>query len=323
MRTLVVALAALTSAVLAGPATAGHSALPRHDPAYDVPRTVLQAATRCPGHLRTGREAVLLVHGTGLTADESWSWNYGKLLPAAGFDVCTVQLPHRAMNDIQVSAEYVAFAIDAVAAATRHPVAVITHSQGGMEGRWAVRWWASARANVADMILLASPNHGIVAADACADSANCWPPVWQMTTHAHFIHALNSVDEAPGDIAVTNIYSRTDELVEPSSTVPLAGDHVANIAVQDVCPHVVHHAGLLHDAAVWALVLDALHHRGAGDPRHVPTDVCAKPWADGLTAADVAGGNAILYVDAATQGFGGASGVDAEPTLKPYARRFG
>ena len=288
-----------------------------------MPRAALQAALRCPARLRSGREPVLLVHGTGLTPEESWGWNYAKLLPPAGYDVCTVALPNRAMTDIQISAEYVAFAVDAMAKQARHAIAVITHSQGGMEARWAVRWWPTVRANVADLVLLASPNHGIAAADACAASGSCWPAVWQMSTSAHFIHALNSVDETPGDVAVTNLYSRTDELVEPSTTVPLSGDHVANIAVQDVCPHVVHHAGMLHDAAVFALVLDAFGHRGPADPRRVPSDVCAKPWADGLTAADVAGGNAILYADAASQGFANAPGVAREPALKPYARGFG
>lgn len=264
---------------------------------------------------------MLLVHGTGLTPEESWSWNYAKLLPAAGYDTCTVALPHRAMTDIQVSAEYVAYAIDVVAARARHKVAVITHSQGGMEARWAVRWWASARRNVDDLILLASPNHGITAADACADSGNCWPAVWQMTTTSRFMHALNSVDETPEAVSVTNLYSRTDELVEPSSTVPLTGDHVANIAVQDTCPRVVHHAGMLSDPFVYAAVIDALTHRGPANTSRIPTSVCAEPYAPGLTSADVAGGNAILYGDAATQGFAPAPGTSSEPPLKPYATR--
>src|SRR5438270_3664944 len=266
VRRFFLTLAVLASAVAAGgPAAAARSSLPRHDPAYDVPRAALQAALRCPAHLRSRREPVLLVHGTGLTPEESWSWNYAKLLPAAGYDVCTVALPNRAMTDIQVSAEYVAFAVDAIAAKARHRVTVITHSQGGMEARWAVRWWSTTRTNVDDLVLLASPNHGIAAADACAGSGNCWPAVWQMSSHAHFIHALNSVDETPGNVSVTNLYSRTDELVEPSSTVPLSGNHIANIAVQDLCPRVVHHAGMLHDAAVFALVLDALSHTGPAD----------------------------------------------------------
>ena len=192
-----------------------------------------------------------------------------------------------------------------------------------MEARWAIRWWASARRNMDDLILLASPNHGITAADACADSANCWPAVWQMATPSHFLHALNSVDEAPGSVSITNLYSRTDELVEPSSTVPLTGNRVANIAVQDVCPRPVHHAGMLHDPVVYAAVIDALTHPGAAAPARLPASLCTEPYAPGLTPADVVGGNTLLYDDAATQGFAPAPGAPAEPRLKPYAAHFG
>lgn len=326
MRRVRIVLAGLTAAVLAGATyvSASPGRLPAQDPSYDVPTMTLAAALRCPvAFAHPSHEPVLLVHGTGLTAEESWSWNYAKLLPAAGFDVCTVTLPHRAMTDIQVSAEYAAFSVETMARHSHRRVAVITHSQGGMEARWAMRWWPGVRRSVADLVLLASPNHGIAAADACARSGNCWPAVWQMASASHFLRALNSVDETPGDAAVTNLYSRTDELVEPSSTVPLAGDHVANIAVQDVCPRPVHHAGMLSDAVVWALVLDALTHSGPGSAGRVPAGVCAQPFAPGLSAADVVGGNAILYADAASMGFAPAPGVTAEPALASYARGYG
>lgn len=322
---LAVALSAVAAAAaLLGPTASAAGRLPTRDPSYDVPRRVLAAALSCPSAFaHPGREPVLLVHGTGLTPAESWAWNYQKLLPAAGFDVCTVALPHRAMTDIQRSAEYVAYAVQVISHLTHHRVAVITHSQGGMEGRWAVRWWPSVRRDVDDLILLASPNHGIVGADACADSGNCWPAVWQMATASHFLHALNSVDETPGDVSITNVYSLTDELVEPSSTVPLHGDHVSNVAVQDLCPRPVHHAGMLTDPAVWALAVDALTHAGPANPKRISPSVCLQPYAPGLTAADVVGGNAILYADAATQGFAPAPGAPAEPPLAPYARAYG
>jgi triacylglycerol lipase len=323
-RLAVVLLMVVVAAGALGSAVSAAGRLPARDPSYDVSRHLLAAALSCPSEfLHHRREPVLLVHGTGLTPAESWAWNYEKLLPAAGFDVCTVALPDRAMTDIQRSAEYVAFAVQTIKRLTHRRVAVITHSQGGMEARWAVRWWPSVRRGVDDLVLLASPNHGIVGADACADSGNCWPAVWQMATAAHFLHALNSVDETPGGVSVTNIYSLSDELVEPSSTVPLRGDHVTNVAVQDLCPRPVHHAGMLTDPAVWALVVDALRHAGPANPAHVSPAVCLQPYAPGLTAADVAGGNAILYADAATQGFAPAPGVPAEPRLAAYARAYG
>src|SRR4051794_19263939 len=261
------------------------------DPRLQTPRAILDAALRCPATFaHPAREPVLLVHGTGLNADESWAWNYAKALPAAGFDACTVTLPDKALGDIQTSTEYVVHAIRRIHARTARPVDVITHSQGGMEGRWAVRWWPRTRALVDDLVLLASPNHGISAADLCAGSGNCWPAVWQMATGSHFLSALNAGDETPGGVAYTNVFSRSDELVEPSTTVPLAG--ASNVAVQDLCPgRAVHHGGLLDDATTWALVLDALTHPGGADPARVGPSVCAGAFAPGISAADAVSGN--------------------------------
>ena len=306
---LVVAIVALLCA--AGTAQAA-------DPPLTTPPAKLAAALTCPSAFtHPARQPVLLVHGTGLDANESWSWNYAKVLPAAGFDTCAVTLPDDALGDIQVASEYVVYAIERVRALSGRRVDVITHSQGGMEGRWAVRWWARARRDVDDLVLLASPNHGIAAADLCAGSGNCWPAVWQMATASHFLAALDRGDETPGALAVTNLYSRTDELVEPSTTVPLSG--ASNVAVQDVCPRPVHHGGLLDDAPTYALVLDALTHPGGADPARIDPATCAQPFAPGISAADAIAGNAMLYSDAA-QAFSAHDGVPAEPPLKPYAR---
>jgi triacylglycerol lipase len=287
------------------------------DPHLQTPRAKLAAALTCPSAFtHPAHEPVLLVHGTGLDANESWSWNYAKILPPAGFDTCAVTLPDDALGDIQVATEYVVYAIEDIRARSGRKVDVITHSQGGMEGRWAVRWWARARGDVDDLVLLASPNHGIAAADLCAGSGNCWPAVWQMATASKFLAALNK-DETPGTISYTNLYSRTDELVEPSSTVPLDG--ATNIAVQDVCPRPIHHGGLLDDGPTYALVIDALTHAGAANAARVDPATCAQPFAPGISATDAIAGNAMLYSDAA-QAFSAHDGVPEEPALKPYAR---
>jgi triacylglycerol lipase len=249
------------------------------DPAITVPRGALKAALQCPRTFsHPDREPVLLVHGTGLNAGESWAWNYELALPPAGFDWCALTLPNRALGDIQVSSEYVAWAVERIHGLTHHRVAVITHSQGGMEGRWALRWWSQARADTADLIDLASPNHGIYGADGCTDSGNCWPAVWQMASGSHFLKALNSVSETPGRVSYTQVYSQTDELVEPSSTAPLKGGaETANIALQSICPgRVVHHGGLLSDPVAWELARDALTHPGPAKAGRVSRAACAQ-----------------------------------------------
>src|SRR3954451_7314671 len=276
-------------------------------------------ALQCPARFsHPQHEPVLLIHGTGLNAEESWSWNYAKALPAAGFDTCAVTLPDKALGDIQTATEVVVDAIARIHARSGRKVGVITHSQGGMEGRWAVRWFPRAQRTVDDLVLLASPNHGIAAADLCAASGNCWPAVWQMASASHFLAALNRGDETPGQVSYTNVYSRTDELVEPSTTVPLAG--ASNVAIQDVCPgRPIHHGGLLDDAPTWDLVRDALTHPGGADPSRVPATACLAAFAPGISAADAISGNALLYSRAA-QAFSEHDGVPEEPPLQPYAR---
>lgn len=295
------------------------------DPPITMSRGALRAALQCPQQFtHRDHEPVLLVHGTGLNADESWAWNYEQALPRSGFDWCAVTLPDRALGDIQISAEYVAWAVERIHDLTHSKVAIITHSQGGMEGRWALRWWSRVRADTADLVDLASPNHGIYAANACASSGNCWPAVWQMASGSHFLKALNSVSETPGRVSYTQIYSRTDELVEPSSTAPLkGGTNTSNVAIQSICPgRVVHHAGLLTDPVAWELTLDALTHPGPASPDRTSRNACLETTMPYVTEADVLTGNAFLYSRAALA-FYQHPGVHSEPPLKPYARRYG
>ena len=121
--------AALALAASAAPAAA-HA-----DPPLDVAPGALRAALQCPARFaHRDRNPVLLVHGTGLNADESWDWNYELALPPSGYDWCAVTLPDRALGDIQVSAEYVVYAIERIHALTHRRLTVITHSQGGHGG---------------------------------------------------------------------------------------------------------------------------------------------------------------------------------------------
>ena len=62
-------------------------------PALGASPTDLAKALACPAPFRGAHNPVLFVHGTTLTAESNWSWNYGKVLPAMGYDVCLVNLP--------------------------------------------------------------------------------------------------------------------------------------------------------------------------------------------------------------------------------------
>lgn len=298
-------------------------------PALTVTPALLEDALACTGPTprQSRHRPVLLVHGTGLTPAESWTWNYGRVLPQMGYPTCTVALPEAALGDIQVASEYVVYAIAEVAQRYGSRIDVIGHSQGGLEPRWALRWWPGLRRLVDHYVGLASPNHGIYAADACADSGDCWPAVWQMTQDARFIKALNSVNEAPGPTSYTNVYSLTDDLVQPALPDPTAAlapaANVSNIAVQSVCPgRYVNHGGMLADAVVWNIVLDALTHAGPARASRVPASVCTQTFIPGVSPEAAVTGNAGVYTNAAAA-FAAQPGVRAEPPLASYAQAYG
>ena len=71
------------------------------DPPLDVPAATLAAALHCPATFsHPAHEPVLLVHGTFATDQENWGFNYALVLPKLGYDVCTVTLPKRSLDDI-------------------------------------------------------------------------------------------------------------------------------------------------------------------------------------------------------------------------------
>jgi triacylglycerol esterase/lipase EstA (alpha/beta hydrolase family) len=313
--------AALLLAVAAAAALTPAASARQRDPRLKVPAAELRQALECPGGFaHRARNPVLLVHGTGTNPEDSWSWNYARTLPELGYDACTVRLPDDALGDIQVGSEYVVYAIRRMRRASGRKLTVIGHSQGGLEPRWAIRWWPrSVRPRVEDYIGLASPNHGVRDADTCAGSGDCWPAVWQMASRSRFLAALNSVDETPRGVSYTSIYSESDELVQPVGTSDLQGG--SNIRIQAICPgRPVHHVGLVHEAVTFELVMDAMTHPGPASPQRIDRSACARGNMPGVSAADAAAGNSALYGNAA-RAFSEHPGVSEEPRLRRYARR--
>jgi hypothetical protein len=252
----------------------------------------LVAALSCPAAFAHPEQpAVLLVHGTGSTPEESWSWNWVEVLPAAGFDVCTVELPGYALVDIQLSSEYVVYAVRRMHVLTGQPISIIGHSQGTLQPRWALRWWDDVREIVDDYISMAGPHHGIAFAETCVTLQGCAEAMWQMRSDSRFLDALNAGDETPGAVSYTSLYTDDDESITPVTTAELDG--AVNVRIQALCPNrEVGHGGFLHDAVVFALVIDALTHPGPADPARVTPATCGESHMPGISDADVLQGNA-------------------------------
>ncbi|HET9771943.1 MAG TPA: lipase [Acidimicrobiia bacterium] len=308
--------ASATLTLLVAPITAPAGALspPPGPPLREAP-DVLAGALKCPASFSPASRPVLLVHATTETGERNWSSNFGRVLPALGFDVCTVELVDEATGDIQASAERTAYAIRTIARESGKRVQVIGHSQGPLEVRWAIKYWPDIRTLVDDLVGIAAPYHGWRQTDVYCGQA-CVPALWQMRMESKFMGALNAGDETPGDVSYTSVYTLTDELVQPYSTADLEGG--TNVPVQDVCPgRVVEHIEMVFDASVYGLVLDALAHPGPADPGRFDTAFCLERTMPGVTPADLAAGEADFWTHA--PGKLGENQVPEEPPLADYA----
>ncbi|MGH3319731.1 MAG: esterase/lipase family protein [Streptosporangiaceae bacterium] len=287
---LVLALA-MGGLIAPSPAWAGTSKVTyapadRPGPVLHVPSPSLRSALRCTANVRNShREPIVLLPGTTLTPHE-FSWNYMPAFKARHWPFCTVTLPHHAMSDIQVAAEYAVYAIRTVHARSGRRVQIVGHSQGGMVPRWALRFWPATRAMVDDLVGLAPSNHGTYVANAVC-TPGCAPAFFQQVFESPFIKALNSRQETFRGISYTDVYSTTvDEVVQPnlgpkgSSSLHTGGGRIANIALQDICPvHVADHIATgTSDPVAYALAMDALTHRGPADPARISRSVCGRPF---------------------------------------------
>ena len=281
----------------------------------------LDRAVRCPVFFSGAHEPVLLVHGTAGRPEDHWALGYQKVLPEMGFDVCTVRLPALALDDIQVASEYVVHAVRVIAEASGKQVDIVGYSQGGLEPRWAVKYWLDVQAAVDDIVTLASPHHGALSADALCLAGSCEEAAWQMNQGSSFLASLNAVDETPGAIDYTSIYSLNDELVQPVLPVATAVlDGATNILVQDVCPaRPVAHGAEPVDAVVFALMLDAITSPGAGDAARIDPAVCGDVFLPGLAQQDGLIAQEAIYANGLSAVALEGEETPAEPPLEWYA----
>ena len=295
-------------------------------PALSVPPAELDAALQCPQSLAgAARVPVLLIPGTNLEPRANFDWNYEPALTAAGIPWCAVELPGYAMGDIQVSAEYVVAALRRMHTESGRRVSIVGYSQGGMIGRWALRWWPDTRAIVEDLVGNAPSNHGtLTARPGCA--SQCAPAYWQQRDDAKFIAALNDGPETFAGIDYTVNFTRNDEVVTPnadaqtgSSALRTGEGRIRNTALQEVCPNDTAEHLIIgsYDPVAWALALDALTNDGPADPARIDPAVCAQQFMPGVDPAAFPA-NWGRYLAAIVEGARRAEQATEEPPLRCY-----
>jgi triacylglycerol lipase len=313
---LAVCLAVIAALV---PATA--SARAERGPHLGVAVNSLRHSLTCNGSLRHARRTpVLLVHGTFADSRINWSWNYKKALPARGNPACTVDLPDRSAGDIQVSSEYVVYAIREIARRSGRDIAVIGLSQGGLNIRWALRWWPDLRRLVSDAVLFVTPNHGAAFTNnVCTSPGVCATSLYQMRSDSDLLHALNRGRETVSGPAFTTIATADDTIFVTPPEARLQG--ARNVVIQDLCPgHKVDHVGTAYDGPTYQLALDALDHPGPTRPKRIGSALCRRDTMPGVTRAEADG--RVQSYQSKLSALLGPNGPKAqgEPPLARYAR---
>jgi len=329
---LIAGLSMLSGTTYAASA-ATYAPLDRPGPRLSVSVKTFEAALLCHGPYRANHlEPVLLIPATGVTPPQNYSWNYEQAFTKQHRPWCTITMPEHTLGDIQTVGEYIVRGIRTLHRRTDRKIAVMGHSQGGMSMRWALRFWPDTRKLVADVIGMAGSNHGTTAGGGCKPGhATCTPAAWQQQAGSMFIKALNSRTETFPRISYTEVYSHTDEVVQPAkgpnpSSAVRGGRNVTNVATQSICPSDFYEHLLIGtiDPVTYALVMDAITHRGPADPRRISRSVCHQLYQPGVNPANV---QTYIQVLQALPGLGtvvlpfnlvGAPEVAYEPKLRCY-----
>ncbi|MEV6343118.1 lipase [Actinoplanes sp. NPDC051851] len=316
-------LGAIIAALFPG---AGAAAAPAPGIPLSVPRARLDGALHCTGDLagtrRSGRAPVLLVHGTTSTARANFSWNWDRALDAGHRAHCDVDLPESGNGDIQTAAEYVVHGIRRMHAVAGGRISLVGHSQGGMIGRWALKYWPDTRRMVDDYVSLASSNHGTDEfAVQCGATRSCSAAYWQQRTGSAFLTALNTGPQIWPGISYTQIMTEHDEIILPYARSALPPSAlVANVRVQDLCRYeTVEHFGMAYDNAAWLLGEDALTHPGPVRPSRTNRATCGWPLMPSVDPLAFPA-NAAAALAQSTTSMLTAPMFAAEPPLRAYAR---
>jgi hypothetical protein len=313
-----------------------YAPLDQPGPPLSVPIAKLRAALQCePGVAHAKVEPVLLNPATGVTPAQNYSWNWEPALDKLGVPWCTYTAPHSTLDNIETSGEYLVYAIRTMHALAGRPIAVMGHSQGGMSMRWPLRFWPDTRPMVDDVIGFSGSNHGTTVLSAGTCAAGCPPADWQQTAQSNFIKALNSRAETLAGISYTEIYTHTDEVVQPNSgpdasaALHTGPGTITNVATQDLCPgDTYEHLSIgTVDPVAYALAEDAFTHPGPADPARIPKSVCAQVLMPGISATNpqillqiLAGAPGLASVTAGPLAGAttGAPVVKSEPPLECY-----
>ncbi|KAI9893689.1 MAG: hypothetical protein M1814_005905 [Vezdaea aestivalis] len=305
------------------------------DPPYSIPESQLRAAIYIPPGYTGSKQTVILIPGTAVPAGITYANNFAKLLSAGPVgDPVWVNIPGNSLDDVQLNAEYVAYAINYMSSLSGGKVAAVTWSQGSLDVQWALKYFSSTRSALSDFIAISPDFHGTLASDLTLCTSPllpCSAAARQQGYSSSFISTLRANGGSQAYVPTTTIYSATDIIVLPQSGTSASGylpssplAPASNTELQSACPGkpaggYYTHEGVLFHPLAWALAVDALTHDGPGQVGRLDLGrLCGELVAEGLDVEDVLATESVLVVAAVNALT--SRPVWAEPGIRAYAR---
>ncbi len=188
---------------------------------------------------------VLLI--TGVTIPAEWFDPIVVRLTRDGFNPVVYEPPALLSGDLFENAEALAEVVDQIRAETgEDKIDILAECTGGLIARHYIQALGGDQ-YVNRMVTFISPQHGLPKAALAFELAG-WPALEDLTPGSEFLETVNSAP-LPGNVAVTSIYTCTDEYIQPYTTSIIPG--AKNIGL---CNKFVGHFQFFYDPEIYNLM---------------------------------------------------------------------
>ena len=203
---------------------------------------------------------VLLI--TGVTIPAEWFDPIVARLERDGFMPVVYEPPDLLSGDLFENSERLREVVDDIRAQTgEDKIDILAECTGGLIARHYIQSLGGDE-HVRRMITFISPQNGLPKAPLAGDIVG-WPALEDLTPGSEFLETVNSAP-LPAGVAVTSIYTCTDEYIQPYKTSIIPG--AKNI---ELCDGFIGHFQFFYDPEIYNLMHAELV---AGDVAPLPTE---------------------------------------------------
>lgn len=188
---------------------------------------------------------VLLI--TGVTIPAEWFDPIVVRLQRDGFNPVVYEPPALLSGDLFENSEALADEVDRIRAETGEAkIDILAECTGGLIARHYIQALGGDQ-YVDRMVTFISPQHGLPKASLAASFAG-WPALYDLTPGSEFLETVNNA-ALPDNVAVTSIYTCTDEYIQPYKTSIIPG--AKNIGL---CDKFVGHFQFFYDPEIYKIM---------------------------------------------------------------------